>query len=56
MIGCLRTRVRKQPIITINFEFEAVPKFYNLEAWGLFTPSASPQRLARILKTRILQV
>ena len=33
MIGCLRTPVRKQPIIALYFEFENVVKFYNLEAW-----------------------
>ena len=33
MIGCLRTRVRKQPIIALYFEFENELKFYNLEAW-----------------------
>ena len=33
MIGCLRTRVRKQPIIALYFEPEAVLIFYNLEAW-----------------------
>ena len=33
MIGCLRTRVRKQPIIALYFEFEIVLKFYMLEAW-----------------------
>ena len=32
MIGCLRTCVRKQPIIALNFESENVLKFYNLEA------------------------
>ena len=32
MIGSLRTRVRKQPIIVLNFESETVLKFYNLEA------------------------
>ena len=32
MIGCLRTRVRKQPIIALYFEFGIVLKFYNLEA------------------------
>ena len=31
MIGCLRTRVRKQPIIALYFESELVLKFYNLE-------------------------
>ena len=33
MIGCLRTRVHKQPIIALYFESELVLKFYNLEAW-----------------------
>ena len=32
MIGCLWTRVRKQPIIALYFESEPVLKFYNLEA------------------------
>ena len=32
MIGCLRTRVRNQPIIALYFESETVPKYYNLEA------------------------
>ena len=32
MIGCLRTRVRKQPIIALYLEFETVLMFYNLEA------------------------
>ena len=32
MIGCLRTRVRKQPIIALYFDSELVLKFYNLEA------------------------
>ena len=31
MIGCLQTRVCKQPIIALYFEFETVLKFYNLE-------------------------
>ena len=31
MIGCLRTRVRKQPIIALNFEPENELKFYNLD-------------------------
>ena len=34
MSGCLRTRVRKQPIIELYFESENVLKFYNLEAWS----------------------
>ena len=32
MIGCLRTRVRKQPIIALYFESEIELQFYNLEA------------------------
>ena len=32
MIGCLRTRVRMQPIIALYFESENELKFYNLEA------------------------
>ena len=32
MIGCLRTRVLKQQIIVLYFEFETVLNFYNLEA------------------------
>ena len=32
MIGYLQTRVRKQPIIALYFEFETGLKFYNLEA------------------------
>ena len=31
MIGCLRTSVRKQPIIALYFESENELKFYNLE-------------------------
>ena len=34
MIGCLWTRVRKQSIIVIYFEFETELKFYNLGAWS----------------------
>ena len=33
MIGCLRTHVRKQPIIALYFESENELKLYNLEAW-----------------------
>ena len=32
MIGCLRTRVHKQPIIALYFESENVLKLYNFEA------------------------
>ena len=37
MIGCLRTRVRKQPIIALYFESENELKFYNLEARAWFS-------------------
>ena len=40
MIGCLRTRVRKQPIITLYFESENELNFYNLEASMLNVQSA----------------
>ena len=36
MIGCLRTRVRKQPIIALYFESENKLELYNLEAWQLY--------------------
>ena len=39
MIGCLRTRVRKQPIIALYFESETVLKLYNLEAGLSFSPA-----------------
>ena len=32
MIGCLRTLVRKKPIIALYFEYENALKFYNIEA------------------------
>ena len=32
MIGCLRTCVRKQPIIALYFESESELKVYNIEA------------------------
>ena len=32
MIGCLQTRVCKQPIVELHFEFENELKFYNLGA------------------------
>ena len=43
MIGCLRTRVRKQPIIALYFEFENELKFYNLEARSNFSLSSYPR-------------
>ena len=63
MIGCLRTRVRKKPIIALYFEFETVSassqslrfilslrmssNFYNLEPW------ADPTRILHIFTTQI---
>ena len=35
MIGCLQTRVCKQPITALYFESETVLKLYNLKAWML---------------------
>ena len=39
MIGCLRTRVRKQPINALYFKSEIGLKFYKLEAriWNMDT-------------------
>ena len=45
MIGCLRTRVRKQPIIPLYFESETVSKFYNLEARPESTIKDEPDKL-----------
>ena len=36
MLGCMRTRVRKQPIIALYFEFENVLKIYNLKTWNQY--------------------
>ena len=44
MIGCLRTRLRKQPIIALYFESEPVLKFYNLED-RLFTVCSLPHHV-----------
>ena len=43
MIGCFRTRLRKQPIIALYFESETVLKFYNLEASPLSSQAGSFQ-------------
>ena len=43
MTGYLQTRVRKQPIIALHFEFENELKFYNLRTWLLLT-SLHPAR------------
>ena len=58
MIGCLRTHVRKQPIIALHFESEIVLKFYNLrarslsewkEGWSVVTPPLLSPSLAPML-------
>ena len=49
MIDCLRTCVRKEPIIALYFEFETVLKFYNLEA-STKTPIPHRPRIPRIDK------
>ena len=46
MIGCLRTRVRNQPIIALYFESENVLKLYNLEARCSFAKSVSDKTRA----------
>ena len=64
MIGCLRTRVHKQPIIALYFESKNELKYYNLEAWvvlvyivafsgytHLFLLSLSMQGVSRFLKS-----
>ena len=45
MIACLRTRLRKQPIIALYFESEPVLKFYNLDACRLFTVCSLPHHV-----------
>ena len=46
MIGCLRTHVRKQPIIALYFEFENEFKFYNLESWIPKFLSETPKNIS----------
>ena len=47
MIGSLRTRVRKQPIIALYFESENELKFYNREAslWRYKQSSGTEMKL-----------
>ena len=52
MIGCLRTRVRKQPIIALHFESENELKFYNLEARTKMSNSPSYQSKDNIIMSR----
>ena len=47
MIGCLRTRVRKQPIIALYFESENELELYSLEASSL---SLFPIKMIAILE------
>ena len=55
MIGCLRTRVRKQPIIELYSESKTVLKFYNPEA-SLFRlePTFCVQVVAEALRILIV--
>ena len=59
MIGCLWTRIHKQPIIALYFEFETVLKFYNLGGLNIRLHklhrhvSASSQSLRFILSLRL---
>ena len=46
MVSCLQTRVRKQPIVALYFEFENEVYVYNLEAW-LFSTSQSQYDVIR---------
>ena len=48
MIDCLRTRVRKQSVIALYFEFENELKFYKLEAWFGY--------IRNVILTRILSL
>ena len=48
MIGCLRTRVCKQPIIALYFESETELKFYNLEARYNTYLKRMVQRISRL--------
>ena len=54
MIGCLRTRFCKQPIIAIYFESENEIKFYNLEAWIIL--QVETEKEAKKLKTMVSKV
>ena len=56
MIGCLRTCVRKQPIISLYFEFENELKFYNLWAWSEVPKKGFSRNKAAHLKKYILYV
>ena len=43
MIGCLRTRVHKQPVIVLYFESKTVLKLYDLEASYTFKGMGGPE-------------
>ena len=51
MIGCLRTCVRKQPIVALYFKFETELKVYNLENLVFFLFSNSLHACLGILHT-----
>ena len=52
MLGCLRTRALKQPIILLYFESETVLKFYNLEACVLLS-RITDSRMCRWIKNQL---
>ena len=54
MIDCLRTRVRKQSIIALYFEFENELKYYNLEV--SVTEEASRQTGKRLFSWTVLEI
>ena len=55
MIGCLRTRVRKQPIIALYFESENELELYNLEARSMIRQicNIKPEDAATVLLTKL---
>ena len=55
MIGCLRTRARKQPIIVLYFESELVLKFYNFEARSKFLTFLLEKSQPQVVLVRVYQ-
>ena len=56
MIGCLRTRVRMQPIIALYFEFETVLRVNNLGAWANPFNLSMPYGICRPYQLEKIQV
>ena len=51
MIGSLRTRVSKEPIVALYFKFKNELKFYNLEARTLLKKNGyKPDEVKSVLK------